>query len=423
MVRFRDVLFKNKNFTLLWFSQLISNFGDRLSQMALIALVWHKAPGSALQLAKLMSFTIIPVFLIGPVAGAWVDRLNRRDVMVISDLLRGVLALALAFFVMTNKMMFVYIVIFLIFSLTRFFLTGRMAIIPELVAKEELLIANTLSDTTKMLGNAVGLVVAGLIVNMPSIGAMGGFLIYAATFFISAALVGMIVRKEFFSHIKEDIVVATHALEASIKKSIFGEMKDGLKLLFKYSDMRFVMVMMSLLMAGLGAVYCVAITYIQGIFGNATRDLSFLALYLMVGLFTGTVIYGKLGQRIPKRNIILLSLGATGGAVLSFTVIVKLYASLAAAGVSAFCVGFFASPITISMNTLVHEIMPNEARGKTFSSLEAIMHVAFLICMLLTGILDRYVGKAWILAANGAFFLLLGALGLVGEARREKVTS
>ena len=93
MVRFRDVLFKNKNFTFLWFAQVIANFGDRVSQMALIALVWRRAPGSSLELAKVMSFTIIPVFVIGPVAGAWVDRWDKRDVMIISDILRGAIAL------------------------------------------------------------------------------------------------------------------------------------------------------------------------------------------------------------------------------------------------------------------------------------------------------------------------------------------
>ena len=90
MARFRQVL-KNRNFFLLWLGQIISNFGDRLNQMALIGLVSQKMPHSTYELAKLMLFVVIPVFVIGPVAGAFVDRWNRRHIMIISDISRGIL--------------------------------------------------------------------------------------------------------------------------------------------------------------------------------------------------------------------------------------------------------------------------------------------------------------------------------------------
>ncbi len=68
MSKFKEVL-KNRNFFLLWIGQVISQLGDRLDQMALIAFVYLRAPGSTLEIAKILSFTIIPVFLIGPIAG------------------------------------------------------------------------------------------------------------------------------------------------------------------------------------------------------------------------------------------------------------------------------------------------------------------------------------------------------------------
>ena len=181
MTRFRDVL-RDRNFLCLWIAQIVSNFGDRLTQMALVALVYQRTPGSAIALAKLISFTIIPVFLIGPIAGAWVDRLNKRNVMVISDLLRGALILAIPLFIMLHQILLVYLAVFLAFSLSRFFIPSRMAIIPDIVSKDKLLVANTLADTTHMLGNVMGLVVAGMLVNIKFIGAIGGFYIDAARF-------------------------------------------------------------------------------------------------------------------------------------------------------------------------------------------------------------------------------------------------
>ena len=121
MTRFRDVL-TNKNFLFLWLGQVISNFGDRLNQMALVALVYQRNPGSEIALAKLISFTIIPVFLVGPIAGAWVDRLNRKKIMMISDILRGILVLSIPICIRANQILLVYLAIFITFSLSRFFI-------------------------------------------------------------------------------------------------------------------------------------------------------------------------------------------------------------------------------------------------------------------------------------------------------------
>ena len=88
MSKFREVL-KNRNFLLLWLGQIVSEFGERITQMALIGLIYQKNPYSAIALAKLIIFIVIPVFLIGPVAGVYVDKWNRRYTMIISDLLRS----------------------------------------------------------------------------------------------------------------------------------------------------------------------------------------------------------------------------------------------------------------------------------------------------------------------------------------------
>ena len=73
MARFREVL-KERNFFLLWLGQIISQFGDRLNQMVLIAIVYARTPGSPFELAKFFSFTIIPSFFVSPLAGAFIDR-------------------------------------------------------------------------------------------------------------------------------------------------------------------------------------------------------------------------------------------------------------------------------------------------------------------------------------------------------------
>lgn len=416
MTRFREVL-TNRNFFFLWLGQLISNFGDRLNQMALVALVYLNNPGSEIALAKLISFTIIPVFIVGPIAGAWVDRLNRRKIMVISDILRGAIVLAIPLFIRAHQILLVYLAIFLTFSIARFFVPSKMALIPELVPKEKLLVANTLNDTTHMIGNVVGLVVAGIIVNIACIGAIGGFYIDSATFFISAILIAMITKKELVGHVKEDLVTTGKAIESSLRRTIFSEIKEGMLYLTKYSDMRFVVYVFFLLMAGIGAISCVIIVFIQSAFGTSTRDLGFLGMFLVGGLFLGSILYGKFCQAISKKNAINLSFTVSGIAIILFTIVVNSHPNLFLGGISVGLLGLTISPIMVSTNTLVHETMPEAVRGRIFSSLEAVIHLAFLVFMFIAAYAAKFVDRFWIIIAVGLVYFICGAARLITSLR------
>jgi len=419
LTRFRDVL-KDKNFLFLWLGQLISNFGDRLNQMALLALVYQRNPGSEIALAKLISFTIIPVFLIGPVAGVWVDRFNRKNIMIISDILRGALVLCIPLFIIWNQMLLIYLAIFLAFSISRFFIPSKMAIIPELVSKDKLLMANTLQDTTHMIGNVVGLVVAGVIVNIRYIGAIGGFYIDAASFFISAAFIALIVQKEFKSRIDEDLRVTKEALGKSLRRSVLSELKEGIGYLVKYSNMRFVIAAFFVLMAGIGTISCVIIVFIQDAFGTATRDLGFMGMFLVGGLFLGTVLYGRFGQKLKKRQVVLMSFVASGVAIVLFTIFVDKFHNLLVAAALSALLGVMVSPIMVSTNTLTQETIPQEVRGRIFSSLEAVIHLAFLVFMFLAALIARNVDRFWILITTGMVFSVAGLVGIIWSARPRK---
>lgn len=397
--------------------QVISNFGDRLNQMALVALVYQSNPGSEMALAKLISFTIIPVFIIGPIAGAWVDRLNRRKTMVISDILRGCLVLTIPLFIMAHQILLVYLAIFLTFSISRFFIPSKMALIPELVTKDKLLVANTLNDTTHMIGNVVGLVVAGVIVNIAAIGAIGGFYIDSLTFFISALLIAGIAKRSFAGGVKGDIVVAGQALENSFRKTIFSEMKEGFKYFNKYREMRFVVYVLSLLMAGLGAISCVIIVFIQDAFATSTRDLGFLGMFLAAGLFSGAVLYGRFCQKVPKKTAINFSFAVSGIIIILFTLIVSRKANLLSAGAAVGLLGLAISPIMSAVNTLAHETIPEYARGRIFSSLEAVIHLAFLVFMFVAAYAAKFVDRFWIIIAVGTVYFLCGAAKLVTSSR------
>ena len=415
LIRFRDVL-KNRSFLLLWLGQVISNFGEKLTQMALIALVYKNAPGSAIALAKLLFFIVIPVFLIGPIAGVYVDRWDRKRVMIISDILRGLLVLLIPFFILFAKnLMPVYIVVFLVFSITRFFFLSKMAVIPDIVPKSMLLMANTLSDATKMIASFVGLLVAGIMVER--IGAINGFYINSLTYFISALFISNMVVMKIIDRFKEDISRAAETIKKVLRKSVWSEIKDGIKFVVEHKEMKFIMKSFFFLMAGIGAASCVIIVFIQEAFGSVTEDLGILLMFVFMGAFIGVMLYGRFGQRFRKEKVILACMLSSGIFVALFAIIVRLIPHLWISGVVIFIAGFSIGPIIVSLTTMVHEAIPQETRGRIFSSLEAVIHLGFLTFMFIAAFFAERLEKVWVLVFCGVVISLWGALGIFGRRK------
>ncbi|MBI3009174.1 MAG: MFS transporter, partial [Candidatus Omnitrophica bacterium] len=299
MARFRDIL-RERNFSLLWSGQIISQFGDRLNQMALIGMVYEQVGYSTLGLAKVMLPMIIPVLIIGPVAGVYVDRWNRKWTMIISDITRGLFVLLIPLSLIYVKTMApVYVIIFIVFSITRFFLPAKMAILPDIVSTDKLLIANSLSSTTRMIAAILSLPIAGFIVRW--VGAKGGFYIDAISFFLSAFMIWMIRLEKNSTHkYKDDLIVTKEALGQSISRSVFKDVMEGLRYLISSRELLLVTAMSFLLMSGVGAVSVVIVVFIQESLKSVTRDLGLLGMSLGAGLFLGSVLYGRFGEMLPK---------------------------------------------------------------------------------------------------------------------------
>ncbi len=417
MARFRDIL-RERNFSLLWSGQIISQFGDRLNQMALIGMVYEKAGYSTSGLAKVMLPMIIPVLIIGSVAGVYVDRWNRKYTMVISDIARGMFVLLIPFFLVSVKTMApIYVIIFIVFSITRFFLPAKMAILPDIVSQDKLLIANSLTSTTRMIAAILSLPIAGLIVKW--VGAKGGFYIDAVSFFVSAFMIGMMrlkkdgtVKISDSTYGKEDLIITKEAFEQSIRKSVFKEVVEGLRYIIGSKEVLIVTAMSFLLMSGAGAVSTVLVVFIQESLKSVTRDLGLLGMGLGAGLFLGSLAYGKFGDMLPRFKVIFSGFTMAGIVVVLFALFVKASGSVSLALVLAIALGLVASPIVVSSNTMLHEIMPKHVRGRIFSSLEVIIHIAFLVFMLLTSFLAEFISKASILVSSGILFAMCGIGGM-----------
>ncbi len=406
-------LFKNRDFLLLWLGQIVSQLGDRLSQMALIGLVYSRE-GTSIQFAKILSFTIIPVFLIGPLAGAFVDKWDRRKTMYICDFIRALLVLMIPLFLFyKHTLIWIYIIIFIAFSIGRFFVPAKLAIMPELVNPKDLLIANSMINTTGMIAAVLGFGISGFIVE--KLGARTGFYLDALSFLISGGCVFFISKKiksaVSLQQVGEGIVKA-------IKSSVFTEMKDGILYFLKNKAIRATAAVIFFLWSALGAVYVVIIVFVQKTLHSATKDLGFLIMFLGIGLFLGSLLYGRFGNKISKYKIIFACLIASGIMIAVFTIGVTRVPNFIFAAVLATLLGACVSPIMIASNTIIHNASSNHMMGKIFSSLEIVMHLAFLIFMFISSILADKIHPGYILITVGISVILLGTAGIIIAPKR-----
>ena len=411
MARFRNIL-QNRNFSLLWVGQIISQFGDRLDQMALIALIYKFAPGSTTQMAKLMTFTILPVFLIGPIAGVYVDRWDRRRTMVVCDILRGFLVLLIPFYFMRfHSMLPIYIIVFLVFSIGRFYVPAKMSIIPDLVKSDDLLLANSLVNTTGMVAAMFGLGLGGILVGI--VGVQGGFVIDGMSFLVSGLMIFFLSTKFMRELKKERLIDVGKDIAAVIRKSAVTEMKEAILFLKNQRQLRSCFGVLFLLWAALGAVYVVAIIFVQRAFSSGTKEIGLLVVALGLGLFLGSLVYGRFGRKTSGFKAVFVCILATGLMLAAFVLGVLKVPNLLLALALAFVLGLVISPVMVISNTLVQELTDTAMRGKIFSSQEIIVHLAFLLAMLVAASLADRFGPVNILLSVSFLLVGIGLLGVI----------
>jgi MFS family permease len=421
MPHFRT-LFKNRNFVFYSIGQAFSQFGDRLVQIVLIGFVYKRWPGSTFMLAKLLFFTVIPSFFISPIAGVYIDRWDRKYVMIASDVFRALAILAIPlFFIYGESIMPIYIIIFLVFAAACFFLPARLSVIPNLVSREDLLIANSASSITWVASGIAGFSLGGILAEW--IGIKNSLYMNSFVYILSAVSFLFLVysMKGRKSHSQPEAPLQKKTI---FKKSFIRDLIKGLKTLIFDRKMRFVAYVFFILSSIMGAMYVVSVVFIQETLGSMTKDVGIFGMCLFLGLLIGSYIYGKVGNRLPRAKTIFISIMLMGLSLNTFAVALKMLKSFWLGGISAGLLGFFISPVYVTANTIIHESVESNLRGRIFSSIGIIMNLGFLLFMFMSSILAERIDKFWILLACGSGFLLFGIIStLAGLLKKTTFSS
>ncbi len=278
------LLKNNPDFRNLWYGQIVSELGDWLNSIAIFTLVL-KISGTGTAMAAVMMAKLLPIVVISPLAGALVDRWDKKHIMIAADLLRFFVVLGFLWAMEGGSLWILYVLVILETALAGFFEPARSAIIPSITPRRDLVAANGLAGATWSTMLAFGAAAGGLLVAW--FGVRAAFLIDAFTFLLSC---WFITRIQFSESKKAS------PSGKSFRSEIAGQALDG----FRYVFSEPIILALSLLKSGLalaGGIMTLIPLYANKILtAPATLSLGIGLMYAArgVGAALGPLLTNKL---------------------------------------------------------------------------------------------------------------------------------
>ncbi len=394
-------IFKNRAFALFWSGFTISVVGDAMTR---VALTWYvyEVTGSARALGWLTLAYTGPVIVGGLLAGWLLDRYERRTVMLVDNVLRG-LAVAIVpilYALGRLEVWIVYVVAAVYGSLMMISLAGGPSLLPSLVDKERLDTANALETLGFTVSGVVGPPLAGLFI--ARIGAPNVVLLDALSYFVFALALWRIGRLGEWRAPPSSVQPGADA-----SSSDGASLRDAARLLRLNPILSSTTLMFMAFNLGLGFLTVWLPVYADRVAGGGAQLYGSLLGALAVGEVLSSVVAGSLvfslalGARIALSQLLAgLGLG-----------VILLGSSAWWAAVALFLLGLFSAPLTIWAQTLRMAIIPDSLRGRTFALLRTMMQGATPLGGAAAGLLLPVVGMAPMMAAS---VLVIGLPGLIG---------
>jgi len=372
-------------FTLLVIGQTVSQLGDRLHNMALLALVAAAAQTATtgVEVGKIGVVTLLPT-LFAPIVGALVDRWNKRITMIACDLMRALIVAFIPWLYVTLGYIWpVYVVAFFVGLFGVFFNAAKMALIPDLVDHEQLLPANAALATIGRFATVAGIVGGGLMVGW-TIWQRVGWEGWEAGFYMDALSYGVSVLTLVTIALISNAAARRNGAHHPIAESaavvrrevahIAGDMRETFLLIKSHHGLRFVFLMVVVLGALAGSIYVILTAASLAVLDVGTKGVGFLGGLLAGGMIVGSLLVGTIGTRWDKRwmmviGCLLMGVLMLGGSIwFSYVIFMPI----------AFVGGAVLAPVMVSMDTLLHEWSPRGARALVFSTRDLILGAAFM---------------------------------------------
>lgn len=389
------------NFFLLWQGQLVSAFGDIAYSIALGFWVYGKTGSTAL-MGTLMAVTSLPRLIISPFAGVWVDRSDRKQLIVWMDFIRGVMVVlvAAAAFMDLIQVWMVFVSGVILSICAAFFNPSVSSVVPDIVPSSKVIKANSalqmIYSGTNILGNPIG----GVAYKM--LGAPAMFLFNGISYIFSAFT---------------EIFIKVPPIKKEVQQlHFFEDMKQGFKFTWKLSGLRN-LIMLAAVLNFFGNTGMVLIMP----FFQSTKGLGPEAYGIAIALMTGGSFAGMLVTMLanikPKQRYIIFMASSLTSCI--FFILFPLFDNLLLIGALMFMGGMLNAILNAIFGAVIQLAVPQNMRGKVFALMNTLVMGLTPIGMALGGFVAEFIPIKYVMSLCNAvsFFLFVPFIFLTSFKR------
>lgn len=415
--RFHDAsagsIFTNRNFLLLWLAYGVSALGDHLSEMGLLKLqnaLDHAVTDTTRRQAVMTFAFMLPFFLFGPVCGWIADRLPRKWIMIVADLIRAVVMVEMLVILTglhrwwmpwdhTGGPLPLGVAVLPLIVCGMFaalFSPARLSLLPTIVRPDQIVRANALTAGLGMIATIASAVLGGYLVTHFDV--VWNFRADAATFLLSAACLFLI---------RPPRGQATRAAAHGSLKAI----AEGFRYVRGHRRTAEVILIGAIFWTGASVVHSVIPAMVKDVFGGTYQDIGIYKGLLGLGLVLGSVALTFLGAALRSELAISWSLKLAGLSGLLMTLAVGFGWPSALCAVGLVSLGCFGAGIQVSVNAMLQRIVPDYIRGRVFGVTDLCCMAGLLLATGILGIpnwpnIDRHI--TWIMALTSSVLFSAG---------------
>jgi MFS family permease len=372
---------------------MVSVFGDFLVIFAVLGHASFNLNASPAQITLIVVIFLVPYAFIGPIVGVFVDRWNIKRTMIASDLIRAALVLLLVF---ADNLGWIYATLFLLSTVSTFFVPAQIVAIRAITPPEGLISANALMQQAMQMVRIFTPALAGAMVGW--FGATICYLIDSASFLISAAIIWTL-------HIARD--PAASSKESHPINAVINDLLLSVKFIFTNASLAFAILAMA---AGIFALSCVGpliAVYVRDELKSSEVVFGTINSAVGVGMVVATLAISRISQQRSKSHLLIVGLLIMGGGVL----ILAGLKNILTAGIGLFAVGLGVDFVLISGQTIIQLQTPVDMVGRVSGSLWALMSVAQLPGLVLSGSMVQRIGITYVFFGAAVMLILVAILG------------
>lgn len=417
-------IWRNRHFLLLWLAQAISQTAQNAIWYGIVVLV-QQLSHSSTQLSLAVLTLIIPSVVFGVLAGVYVDRWDKRTVLIATNLIRGGIAFSYALFgtALGLPIAALFVINFVFSTVGQFFAPAETAMIPTVVARPRLLQANSLFHLTFTASQLIGLVVLG-----PLLAKIGGVNGLFMTMAVAIVLCGALIWPLPSTRGEHDPAQPATGREAI--RGVWHDVRDIWHFVFRDRIVALAMVQWTI-----GAILGLVVATLVPGFGErllhvGAEDAVFVMAPAGIGMVAGTAILNRWGDRIEKHFLsntglftVAACLGLTGGLALVMSLLTggnpplmnmptlgEVSVLVPPVMALALIAGFGFVAIMVPSQTFLQERAPVELRGRVFAVQLMLSNFASIVPLLLLGGLADVIGVDRTLLLIGVLIAVAGMI-------------